>query len=170
MARKTLFVTASVLAATLASAGEPKVKRPDLEVVLLADGGWTPTPMHYFMLKVNFSGEIEGGGDLNPGLPAPPPRLSASAHATIAAILDKERFFALPNRNLGCVPDLGGRTIEAWRGTKQRRVSFCVETPGLQRREVQSILRIWYGVLNGVANGRRVPVADADKRFVSKEP
>jgi hypothetical protein len=169
MPRNPILVVTSVLVAVCASGEESKPQRPDLEVVLMIDGGFTPTPPHMFILKVNFSGEIEGGGDLNPGLPPPPERLSVSAHAELAALLKRERFFEQPSRNLGCAPDLGGRSIRAWRGTTQRGVSFCVDAPGLPVQDIQSVLRVWYGVLRVVANGRPVPVAERDKPFLEKK-
>ena len=170
MTRTALLVAASVALPALAVPQELAAKRPDLEIVLLNDGGWTQDGMHYFMLKVGFSGEVEGGGDLNPGLPPPPRRLSAAAHDEIATLLKRERFFALPNSNLGCVPDLGGRSIEAWQGTIQRRVSFCSEKEGLPLPEIQAVLRVWYGVLSVVANGKPVRVADTDRRLLARKP
>jgi hypothetical protein len=155
-----LFIDASAHASTQ--------NRPDLEVVLMVDGG---IPAHYFLLRVGFEGEVEGAGDLNPGLPAPPQRLSVPAHVEIGSILDRERFFDSPNRNLGCAPDVDApRVIKAWRGTKLRSVSFCLDKPGLPLREVQSVLRMWYGVLTVVAGGKGVPVADLDRRLLAKKP
>jgi len=88
MARTAWLGIAVAIAATVATAQEPAAQRPDLEVVLRIDGGMPP-PLHYFLLRVGFEGEVEGGGDLNPGLPAPPKRLSPAAHARIEALLDK---------------------------------------------------------------------------------
>ena len=123
---------------------------------------------HYWLLRVGFEGEIEGGGDLNPGLPAPPKRLTVAAHARIETLIDKERFFDRPYRSIGCAPDLGGRMITTWRGTRQRSVTFCLERPDVVLSDAQSVLRVWYGVLSIVADGKRVPVADTDKRLLAK--
>jgi hypothetical protein len=157
-----------LMAAAVANAQESPPARPDLEVVLIVDGGMTPE-MHYWLLRVGFEGEIEGGGDLNPGLPAPPKKLTPAAHARLEKLIDKERFFDRPYRGIGCAPDLGGRVIKAWRGRRQRSVSFCVERPDVAVADAQSVLRVWYGVLSVVAGGKRVPVADIDKRLLAKQ-
>jgi hypothetical protein len=170
MTRNAAISMAAVAVAALAFAEERPAGRPDLEIVLMIDGGFTPSEPHLFLLKVGFSGDISGGGDLNPGLPAPPDRLSVSAHARIAALLERERFFDKPNRNLGCITDLGGRSIEAWRGTTQRRVSFCPDADGVPLRDIQSVLRVWYGVLKVVGNGGPIPVTDVDKRTLARKP
>ena len=65
-------------------------------------------------------------------------RWAPAAHARIEALLDKEHFFDRPYRTLACAPDLGGRRITAWRGTKRRGVSFCVEEPEVSVPEAQS--------------------------------
>lgn len=84
--------------------------------------------------------------------------------ARTTAILPKS------SRNLGCPVDLGGRSIEAWRGTKQRRLTFCPEREGAPLREVHSAVRLWYEGLSIVAGGNRVPITDSDKRVLSKGP
>ncbi len=161
-------VTLAVMAG-LATADAPKTARPDLEVSLLVDGGMTETP-HYFILKVNFSGEIEGGGDLNPGLPPPLPRLSVSAHAELAALLRQERFFAMPHGIGACPPDLGFRSISAWQGTKQHSVTFCLDREGVRLRDAQSVLRVWYGVLAIAANGKPTRPVGLDKELLARKP
>jgi hypothetical protein len=155
-----------LIAATAGDAQPASSARPDLEVVLMVDGGRTSEP-HLWLLRVGFDGEIEGGGDLNPGLPAPPKKLTPTAHARLEALLDKERFFDRAYHN-SCPPDLGGRVISAWRGTKQRSVSFCDDRLSGKRSDAQSWLRVWYGVLSIVSDGKRVPIADAYKRLLAK--
>ena len=167
MRRRALFGSTVVLAATMTWAEVSTAKRPDLEVVLHIDGGMTDPPAHYFILKVNFSGEIDGGGDLNPGLPPPPRQLSVAAHAELAAILKREGFFALTG--FACAPDLGFRSIEAWQGTKKRSVIFCTASKDVPLREAQHVLRVWYGVLSVVA-GKRVPVVKADEDILARKP
>jgi hypothetical protein len=159
----------AALPAAQAPTPKPKPKRPDLEVSLMIDGGMTEPP-HLFILKVNFSGEVEGGGDLNPGLPPPPRRLSAAAHAELAALLRRERFFTMPRGIGSCPPDLGHRSIQAWQGTKLHSVTFCLEGGGVPIREAQSVLRVWYGVMSVVSSGKRVPPTRTDSELLSKKP
>jgi len=167
------LVAICTLLSAVSRAEQPIPSRPDLEVSLMAEGpmSLTGAEPQFYMVKVSFSGTVEGGaGDgLQPGLPSLAERLSPSAHAELAAILEREHFFGLPG-NPGCVYDGGGRRIEAWRGTQQHSVSFCVEQPDLPLRQVQSVLRVWYGVLSLVAEGKRVPRTDADRRILSKRP
>jgi hypothetical protein len=153
----------------LAWAEPPKVARPDLEVVLHIDGGTTEPP-HYFLLKVAFSGDVEGGGDLNPGLPAPPARLSAAAHAELEALLRKEHFFDLPRSVGACPPDLGFRSIEVWQGTKMHTVTFCLDRKSAPLREARAVLRTWYGVLSVVGQAKPVLPTGIDKELLAGEP
>ena len=164
-----LNATTLALLAALGATEQPRVVRPDLEVVLLVDGGDTD-PRHYFLLKVTFSGDVEGGGDLNPGLPPPPKRLSAAAHAELAAILRRERFFSLPHMVGACPPDLGCRSVEAWQGTTLHRVTFCLEREGVRLREAQAVLRTWYGVLSVVGRGKQVQPVGIDKEVLARKP
>jgi hypothetical protein len=164
-----LSATTVALVAALAAADAPTLTRPDLAVTLQVDGGMTEPP-HFFILKVNFSGEVEGGGDLNPGLPPPPKRLTAAAHAEVAALLRRERFFSMPRGIGACPPDLGFRSIEAWQGTKRHSVAFCLDREGVPIREAQSVLRVWYGILSIAANGKRVPPVGVDKELLAKKP
>jgi hypothetical protein len=164
-----LGTTIVALLPALAWAEAPKVARPDLEVVLHVDGGMTEPP-HYFILKVAFSGDVQGGGDLNPGLPAPPGRLPAAAHAELAAVLRKERFFDLPRTVGACPPDLGFRSIEAWQGTKKHSVTFCLDRKSAPLREVQSVLRTWYGVLSVVGQANPVLPTGLDNELLAREP
>jgi hypothetical protein len=152
------------------AAGEARVPvRPDLEVTLHIDGGMTQSP-HYFILKVNFSGEVEGGGDLNPGLPPPPKRLSPEVHAKLAEILRREHFFKM--RNLPCPVDLGFRSIQAWQGSTRHSVSFCIGGSGgtdVPLREAQAILRVWYGILSIVGRQTVTPIG-VDRDLLARKP
>jgi hypothetical protein len=160
---------ASIISLTFLVLGEPTgAVRPDLEVALHTDGGMTDSP-HYFLLKVNFSGEVEGGGDLNPGVSVPRRKLPAGAHARLAELLKRERFFTM--RGVGnCPADLGHRSIEAWQGTKKHTVVFCLGRGDVQLREAQAVLRIWYGVLALVGSGERVVPTGVDKELLEKQP
>jgi hypothetical protein len=173
MKRTALLAASWTLLSAFSSAQQSVPSRPDLEVSLEVVGPWDPTAPEpqFHMVKVTFAGDVEGGdGDgLHPGLPSLAERLSPSAHAELAAILDREHFFALP-ANLGCVYDGGGRSIEAWRGNRQHGVSFCVQQPDLPLRQVQSVLRVWYGVLSLLAEGKRVRLTDVDRRILAKKP
>ena len=160
---------ASIIAlALLAAGGSAGPARPDLEVTLHIDGGMTDPP-HYFLLKVNFSGEMEGGGDLNPGLSVPRRKLSAGAHARLAELLKRERFFNM--RGVGnCPIDLGYRSVEAWQGTKKHSVVFCLGRGDVPVRDAQAVLRIWYGVLAIVGSGEGVAPTGIDKTLLEKQP
>ena len=168
MARMASLGLAGLIASTVVNAQPSTPERPDLEVVLMVDGGMTSQP-HMWLLRVGFEGEVEASGDLNPGLSAPPKKLTSSAQARLEALIDGERFFDRPYGSITCPPDFGGRVISAWRGRKQRSVSFCgVEPANIAPSDARSLLRVWYGVLTIVANGKRVPVADADRHLLAK--
>ncbi len=163
-------VGALVLQMAAVAAGEAKGSaRPDLEVTLHIDGGMTLSP-HYFVLKVNFSGEVEGGGDLNPGLPPPPKRLSPEVHSKLASLLRREHFFKM--RNLPCPVDLGFRSIQAWRGSTRHSVSFCIDGSrgsAVPLREAQAILRLWYGILSIVGRQTVTPTG-VDGDLLARKP
>jgi len=161
---------ALLIAAAAAGAQEPRPRRPDLEVILIVDGGMggINVPVRFWSLRIGFKGEIDAAGNLNPGVPEPSTRLTPAAHTRVEALLDKERFFVRQYRTTWCAPDIGARMIKAWRGTTQRSVSFCLDGPDVAVSEARSLLRVWYGVLSIVADGKTVPVSDPDKRLLAK--
>ena len=161
---------ALLVAAASAGAQEPRPRRPDLTVNLIVDGGMggINVPVRFWSLRIGFEGEIDAAGNLNPALPQPSKPLTPAAHTRLEALLDKERFFDRQYRTIWCAPDIGARVIRARRGTTQRSVSFCLDGPDVAVSEARSLLRVWYGVLSTVADGKTVPVSDLDKRLLAK--
>jgi hypothetical protein len=143
--------------------GEEGSRTTKLEMTLRFDaGGQGP----FYVISVEPSGVVRRTGVVPPEFPDSVAGISDATSAELRGLLARERFFAL-RQNYGCAPDLGYRRIEVVLGKRRQAVTFCVGQTDLPLRDVQALLRIWYGTLTALSKKGAVPVWEIDKRILA---